>query len=104
MFYSLTLDKSAEQIDTAQLVIFVQGFDSNFDVFEELLSIALSKDLCISKDMFKAFKNVMELYDLRFKNLAGVATDGAPSVIGKYTGLVVSLIKQNGIDRNAFID
>ena len=46
----------------------------------------------------------MEFYDLRFENLAGVATDGAPSMIGKHNGLVAFLKKQDGIDKNTFID
>ena len=86
MFYSLALDESTDQTDTAQLAIFIRGVDSNFDVFEELLSIASLKDHTTGEDMFKALKNVMEIYDLRFENLAGVATDGAPSVIGKHSG------------------
>ena len=53
--------------------------------------------------MFKALKNVMEFYDLRFENLASVVTDGAPSMIGKHGGLVAFLKKQDGIDKNTFI-
>ena len=104
MLYSLALDKSTDQIDTAQLAIFVRGVDSNFNVFEELLSIASLKNRTTGEYMFKAFKNVMEFYDLRFKNLAGVATDGAPSMIGKHSGLAAFLKKQEGIDKNTFID
>ena len=88
VFYSLALDESTDQTDTAQLVIFVRGVDSNFDVFEELLSIASLKDRTTGEDMFKALKNVMKYYDLRFKNLAGVTIDGAPCMIGKHSGLV----------------
>ena len=42
----------------------------------------------------------MVFYDLRFENLA----DGAPSMIGKHSGLVAFLKKQDGIDKNTFID
>ena len=41
--------------------------------------------------MFKELKNAITFYDLRFKNLASVATDGAPFMIGKYTGLAAVL-------------
>ena len=104
MFYSLALDKSTNQTDTAQLAIFVRGVDNNFDVFEKRLSVALLKDRTTGEDMFKALKNVMEFYNLRFENLAGVATDGDPSMIGKHSGLVAFLKKQDGIDKNTFID
>ena len=54
--------------------------------------------------MFKALKNVMEFYDLHFENLAGMTTDGAPCMIGKHSGLVAFLKKQDVIDKNAFMD
>ena len=38
--------------------------------------------------MFNALKEVMELYNVRFGKLAGVTAYAAPSMIGKYTGLV----------------
>ena len=44
------------------------------------------------------------LHDLRFKNLTGVATDGARSMIGRQSGLVALLKKQGGIDKNPFVD
>ena len=78
------MDESTDQTDTAQLAIFVRVVDSNFDVFEELLSIASLKDRTTGEDMFKALKNVMEFCHLRFENLAGVTTDGAPCMIGKH--------------------
>ena len=88
VFYSLALDESTDQTNAAQLAIFVCGVDCNFDVFEELLSLASLKDPATGEYMFNALKKVMELYDLRLEKLAGVATDGAASMIGKHTGLV----------------
>ena len=59
MFYLLTLDESTDQTDTAQLAILVRGVGSNFDVFEELLSIASLKDRTTGKDMFKERDGVL---------------------------------------------
>ena len=100
----ISLNKSTDQTNIAQLAIFVRGVDSNFDVFEELLSIASLKDCCTGEDMFEALKNMIEFYNLHFENLAGMATDRIPSMISKYTGLVAFLTKQDGINRYAFID
>ena len=66
-----------DHTDTAQLAIFVRGVDCNFDIFEELLSIASLKDRIAGDDVFKAFKKVMEFNNLRFENLSDVATDAA---------------------------
>ena len=62
------------------------------------------KDRTTGEDIFKAFKKAMEFNNLRFKNLASVATGGAPCMIGQYTSLVAFLKKQDGVDRNAFIN
>ena len=58
---------------------------ASFDIFEKLLSIASLKDRTREEDIFKALKKVMEFNNLPFENLASVATDGAPCVIGQYT-------------------
>ena len=58
---------------------------ASFDIFEEILSIASLKDRSKGKDIFKARKKVMEFNNLPFENRAGVATDGAPCMIGQYT-------------------
>ena len=42
MFYSLALNDSTDQTDTAQLAIFVRRVDRDFDTFEKLLSIQLA--------------------------------------------------------------
>ena len=65
VFYSLVLDESTDQTDTAQLAIFVQGVDSNFDAAEEILSIVSLKDRTTGEDIFKTLKNVLEFCDLR---------------------------------------
>ena len=89
VFYSLALDKNTHQTDTAQLAIFVFVVDSNFDIFKELLSIASLKDHTTGENIFKALKKAIEFSNLCFENLAGIAIDRAPSMIGKYIGLKV---------------
>ena len=39
VLYSLALDKSTDQSDTAQLVIFIRGIDENFNIIEEILDL-----------------------------------------------------------------
>ena len=56
MFYSLALDDSTNQTSTAQLGIFVRRVDGNFDIFEELLSIASLKDLTTGEDSLQRLR------------------------------------------------
>ena len=37
VLYSLALDESTDQSDTAQLVIFIRGIDENFNIIKEML-------------------------------------------------------------------
>ncbi|XP_066978980.1 general transcription factor II-I repeat domain-containing protein 2B-like [Macrobrachium rosenbergii] len=39
VLYSLALDESTDQSDTAQLVIFIRGIDINFNIIEEMLDL-----------------------------------------------------------------
>ena len=39
VLYSLALDESTDQSDTAQLVIFIRGIDENFNIIEEMLDL-----------------------------------------------------------------
>ena len=65
----MTFGESTDQTDTALLTIFVREVYCNFDIFEEVLSIALLKDRTTGEDIFKALKHVMEFNNLRFKSL-----------------------------------
>ena len=97
MFYSL--DESTDQTDIAQQAIFVR-VDRYFDIFKKLWSVASLKDRITGEDNSKALKKVMKFNNLRFENLAVVATDGFLCMIGQHTGLIAFLKKQDGIDRS----
>ena len=83
--YSLALKESTDQTDIDKLASFVRKIDHNFDAFEKLLLIVSIKDNTIDEDILKTLTKAIEFNYLVFKNLAGVATDKAPSVIGSHT-------------------
>lgn len=96
-FFSLAIDESTDQTDTAQLAIFVRGVDDHFNVFEELLALASLKGQTRGIDISQALKDVIVRNDLKLRNLAGLATDGAPSMVGKNSGLIALLKKEDGV-------
>ena len=75
-FYSFDIEEST---DTAQLVIFVQGIDDNFNVIKDLLALSLLKVQARGIDILQALKNVLQNNRLGLENLTGLAT---PSMIG----------------------
>uniref|UniRef100_A0A8D8SJW9 General transcription factor II-I repeat domain-containing protein 2B n=4 Tax=Cacopsylla melanoneura TaxID=428564 RepID=A0A8D8SJW9_9HEMI len=79
--------------DTAQLAIFIRGVDENFTIHEELAALYPMKETTRGEDVFLSLKEVLQKYGLKFNNLAGIATDGAPSMVGKNEGLVALIRK-----------
>ncbi|CAK1590621.1 unnamed protein product [Parnassius mnemosyne] len=86
-FFSLALDESTDISSTAQLLIFIRGVTKDFEVLEELLGMCSLKGQTRGVDILNVLLNECS------KTLSGVATDGAPSMIGVNSGLVTLLKK-----------
>ncbi|CAI9736530.1 general transcription factor II-I repeat domain-containing protein 2-like [Octopus vulgaris] len=80
--YSIAIDDSTDMTDTPQLAIFVRGVDSSFNITEELLALCPMKENCT-----KEIDIALEKAGLTYDRLVGIATDGAPAMIGKKQGL-----------------
>ena len=87
-FCSLALDESTDASDTAQLDVFIRGIDCEFTITEELLSLVPITGTS-GKDLFYAVLKVVVDFNLDYKLLKGITTDGAPSMMGKINGLAV---------------
>lgn len=87
-WYSIALDESADATDTAQLIIYVKGIDDNFEITEELLSLESLKNTTTGKDFFNSVITTLNSSGLSLDKLAGITTDGAPSLTGKHSGLI----------------
>ena len=86
--YSIALDESTDITDTAQLAIYLSGIDDNLQVIAELLTI------------FRRLCDAIVNAGLPWKRLAGITTNGAPSVTGGNNGLVSPArrqLKERGI-------
>ncbi|KAF0039270.1 hypothetical protein F2P81_007505 [Scophthalmus maximus] len=86
--YSVALDESTDNTDTAQLAVYVRGVDDNFEVTEELLAVIPMHGQTTAKEIFLQLCGSIEDAGLPWKRFAGITTDGAPSMTGRKNGLV----------------
>ena len=91
--FSLQLDESTDISSCAQLLVYARYiFENNVEV-QYLFSEPLSTT-CRGEDVFKIVKDFFEKHALDWKQLVGICTDGAPSMIGcrsGFKGLVTSV-------------
>ena len=53
VWFSLALDESTDNEDTAQLLIFIRGINENFVITEELLGLESMKSTTTGQDLFE---------------------------------------------------
>lgn len=87
-FFALAMDESNDVQDTAQLLIFIRGVNTRFEVSEELASLRSLKGTTTGEDLFVEVCKTMGELGLQWSNFASVTTDGAPSMVGATRGLV----------------
>ncbi|PVD28737.1 hypothetical protein C0Q70_11331 [Pomacea canaliculata] len=87
VWYSLALDDSTDNEDTAQLLILIRGIDSTFTITEELLSMESMKNTT-GQDLFECAVDCVETRGLSWDRMASITTDGAKSFTAKNKGMV----------------
>ncbi|XP_063814316.1 general transcription factor II-I repeat domain-containing protein 2-like [Pseudophryne corroboree] len=100
-FYAMAIDESTDATDTAQLAIFIRGIDDKYNIIEEMAALVPLKDTTKARDLYEAVKNTLQRFSLSFANISGIATDGAPAMIGNRDGLV-KLIEDDAIASQNF--
>uniref|UniRef100_UPI0035901BC1 general transcription factor II-I repeat domain-containing protein 2-like n=1 Tax=Myxine glutinosa TaxID=7769 RepID=UPI0035901BC1 len=93
-FFSLACDETTDITNTAQLAIFVRGITAEFDTREELLSLQAMHGTTKGEDLFEQVVLAMNKFELQFDKLSGLATDGAPAMVGAQKGLTALFKKE----------
>jgi len=93
-FFSLACDETTDITNTAQLAIFVRGITAEFDTSEELLSLQAMHGTTKGEDLFEQVVLAMNKFELQFDKLSGLATDGAPAMVGAQKGLTALVKKE----------
>ena len=91
--FSLCLDETTDIKNTVQLAIFFREVTSDFQIDENFLSLESMHETTRGEDLLQKLLQALGKFYLRLDELCGVATDGAPAMVGKHKG-VVSLLKK----------
>ena len=91
-FFSIALDGSSDIVDTEQLLFYIRGINNDFSVTEELLTVKSMKQNAKGVDIFQEFNKTLIDFSLPVERLVGIATDGAPSMLGRITGFQGNVI------------
>ena len=92
-FFALALDATTDITNTAQLAIFIREVTSDFKIQEDLLSLESMHGTTRCEDLFDKPLLAMRKFNLPFEKLGGIATDGAPAMVGSQKGLTALLKK-----------
>ncbi|KAM4562536.1 general transcription factor II-I repeat domain-containing protein 2-like [Odontesthes bonariensis] len=97
--FSIALDESTDVTDTAQLAIFIRGVDAALNVTEEFVSVVPMTDTTTANDVFVSLVGALDNLEVDWSRAVSVATDGAPSMVGRKAGVVV---KARGLNHRQF--
>ncbi|KAL3989177.1 hypothetical protein ACER0C_013495 [Sarotherodon galilaeus] len=86
--FSVANDEGTDITDVAQLAIFIRGVDDTLTVTEEVVELVPMTDTMTAADIFTALVGALDRVGVDWSRAVSLATDGAPSMIGKKAGVV----------------
>ena len=92
VYFSLAVDETTDIVNTSQLAVYIRGVNREMKVTEEFLDVASLKERTTGKDIKEGVLKCVNAYQLNLRNLIGIATDGARSMIEKNSGAVTLIL------------
>ena len=71
--------------------MFIHGVDASLTVTEEFVSVMPMTDTTTANNLFVSFVGALDKLEVDWSRAVSVATDSAPSMIGRKVGVVVKL-------------
>ncbi len=81
--FSIALDESTDINDVAQLGLFIHDVDESLNITEELVELVPMTDTTTSNDIYSSLIGALDRLEVDWSRAVNVATDGAPSMVGK---------------------
>ena len=82
VYYSVAVDTSKDFTDTEQLAVFIREVMSDFQIYEEYLTLGSIHGSTKGTDILREFQVALLETQLDPSKLFAVATDGCPSMLG----------------------
>ena len=86
--FSIAIDESTDIPDNPQLAIFVWYVSSDLTIKEELLDLVATRETTCGVDIKNPLYEALTRFHVSLNKLVGVATNGAPAMLGKRVGLI----------------
>lgn len=74
-FFSLALDKSTDLTNTAQLLIFIRGTNTDYNITEELASLESISGTTTGADKFEKVNSCTKSLGLTWEKLSSITTN-----------------------------
>jgi len=89
--FSVALDESTDISDITQLATFIRDVDETFSVTEEFLGLVPMMDTTTPNVIFNSLLGVLKRVGVDWSHAVSIATDRAPSMVGKKAGIAPKL-------------
>ena len=92
--FSVAIDESTDFTDVAQLAIFIRGVKKILIVSEEFMEMVPMSSKSTATDIFTSVVGALDIVGMDWSHAVSLATDGAPSMIGRNAAVVTMFTKK----------
>ena len=88
------MNESTDLTNTSQLLIFIRGFNLNFEITEQLASVCSMHGTTTGEDLFLEVEKSLQCYSLHWNKLQCITIDGGKNMAGLKKGLVGQIMSK----------